>query len=831
MGTDKDESLSLSTESQDFASLRRQAEERLRAKTTGLPLPPAGEETQRLIHELEVHQIELEMQNAELCKVRDEVETTLDKYTDLYDFAPVSYFTLDRNGIIRAVNLTGAGLLRVNRSQLIGRRFGQFVTTEARPAFVVFLSKVFASPASETCETELLYAGDSPRFVQIEAVAAASGQECRIALIDITERKRSEEALQNSQLLLRSSIESQKDTILLSLDRNYQYLYFNKAHRDSMLQAYNTDVRLGMNILECITSDEDRQAVKENYDRAFRGESHSNIRIYGDIELVYYESFFNPILNDNNEIIGVTALARNITERKKAGEALRESNAYLENLINYANAPIIVWDPNCHITRFNHAFEFLTGRSEAEVIGQSLAILFPPAIAELSMALIRQTLTGERWETVDIKIQHRDGSVRTVLWNSATIFSSDGQTPLATIAQGHDITERKRAQEELQRDQARFRSLANILQHPVNTLQEFLDYALKEALELSGSTLGYIYFYHAESRQFILNTWSREVMQECSIANPATCYDLDKTGIWGEAVRQRQPIVLNDFQAEHPLKKGYPEGHAPLHNYLTIPVFNGDVIVAVVAVANKTGDYDDTDVRQLQLLLDAVWECIERKRAEEGVRQALAEKETLIRELYHRTKNNMQIVRSLMNLKAIGSGAETRGIVTEMDNLIHGLALVHQMLYQSRDLSNLDLTVYLDSLARVVARNFWGSKPLVSLDILGEPLLVTLDIATPCGLVLNELLSNTFKYAFPDSRSGVITIRILRDGPEHLLLEYADNGVGLPEGFDPRKQETLGMQSLFAIVEQQLSGEVRIVNAVGLGFVLRIATSHYQKRV
>ena len=138
-----------------------------------------------------------------------------------------------------------------------------------------------------------------------------------------------------------------------------------------------------------------------------------------------------------------------ITERKQKEDALRESNEYLENLINYANAPIIVWDPQFRITRFNHAFEFITGFSEAEVLGQSLEILFPTEVAAQSMALICKTLTGERWETVEIKILHRDESVRTVLWNSATLYSSDGKTPIATIAQGQDITERKQAEQAL----------------------------------------------------------------------------------------------------------------------------------------------------------------------------------------------------------------------------------------------------------------------------------------------------------------------------------------------------------------------------------------------
>jgi PAS domain S-box-containing protein len=153
------------------------------------------------------------------------------------------------------------------------------------------------------------------------------------------------------------------------------------------------------------------------------------------------------------------SICRDISDRKQAEQALHETNAYLENLINYANAPIIVWDPQFHITRFNHAFEFLCGRTEAEVLGQSLELLFPPALREQAMAQIRQTVSGERWEVVEIIIQHQDGSERVVLWNSATLFAPDGITPLATIAQGQDITERKRAEEARKASEERFRNL------------------------------------------------------------------------------------------------------------------------------------------------------------------------------------------------------------------------------------------------------------------------------------------------------------------------------------------------------------------------------------
>jgi PAS domain S-box-containing protein len=190
MEIDKDKSLLTAA-----AKLRRRAEEGLRAKAAELHSPRTKEATQRLVHELEVHQIELEMQNAELSQAREDVVKALEKYTYIYDFAPVGYFTLGRNGAISAVNLTGISLLGIGRTKLIGRRFGLFVADEARLLFADFLDKVFVSQGKESCEVTLTKEGDHPLIVQIEAVADTSGVECHIAVIDITERRQVEDAL------------------------------------------------------------------------------------------------------------------------------------------------------------------------------------------------------------------------------------------------------------------------------------------------------------------------------------------------------------------------------------------------------------------------------------------------------------------------------------------------------------------------------------------------------------------------------------------------------------------------------------------------------------
>jgi len=207
------------------SELRSLAEKRLRSEYTASGSPLPYEESQRLIYELQVHQIELEMQNEELRLARDErdkMEDLLGKYSDLYDFAPVGYFNLDHGGIIRAVNFTGTGFLGVERSLLIGRRLDRFISAETRQVFHDFLGKVFACETKETCDVEFLKKSHSPLFVQIEAVVSESGEECRAVVIDITERKQAKETLKGLNEELENRIAEriaeirEKDQMLLS---------------------------------------------------------------------------------------------------------------------------------------------------------------------------------------------------------------------------------------------------------------------------------------------------------------------------------------------------------------------------------------------------------------------------------------------------------------------------------------------------------------------------------------------------------------------------------------------------------------------------------------
>lgn len=177
---------------------------------------------------------------------------------------------------------------------------------------------------------------------------------------------------------------------------------------------------------------------------------------------------------------------------------------------------------------------------------------------------------------------------------------------------------------ELAINQLRLEALLEISQHQASDLQEMLDFALDKALQVTGSQYGFICHYYEDRQEFVLSSWSKGVMPICGVTDKQTVFQLDKIGIWGEAVRQRRLLLLNDYAASgHPAKKGYPEGHVPLERLLVVPIFDASQrIVGVVAVANKEQLYSDNDGTQLELMMAEVWRIVKRLELEQKLVQA-----------------------------------------------------------------------------------------------------------------------------------------------------------------------------------------------------------------
>jgi PAS domain S-box-containing protein len=304
-------------------------------------------------------------------------------------------------------------------------------------------------------------------------------------VIDITERKKSEEALKKSQLFLESSIESQKDTIIFSVDKDYNYLYYNKAHRDAMLFAYNKDVKTEMNFLDYISSNDDKKLLKDNVDRALQGETHSIIQTFGKVNQAYYEVFFNPIANETGEIIACSVLARNIAERMQAEQSLKDSEIKFKEIINQINDAIIVFDDKGKIIIWNRGAEQIYGLKAKEVLDNNILEiqiqLTPPPFNDKSViekaidGIITQKTPEIFNQIIDSEIIRSDSRKLRNIQSMVFPIKLNGDHLFCSVTR--DITEIKRYEKELLRissEKDKFYSIiAQYLYTPFNVFNNF----------------------------------------------------------------------------------------------------------------------------------------------------------------------------------------------------------------------------------------------------------------------------------------------------------------------------------------------------------------------
>ncbi|OHD15679.1 MAG: hypothetical protein A2087_10110 [Spirochaetes bacterium GWD1_61_31] len=235
--------------------------------------------------------------------------------------------------------------------------------------------------------------------------------------------------------------------------------------------------------------------------------------------------------------------------------------------------------------------------------------------------------------------------------------------------------------------------------------------------------------------------------------------------------------------------------------------------------------------QKLSGIVGVITDITDQKRHEEQLQQSLVEKQTLIKELYHRTKNNMQVISSIVAMQAIGHpDPALHEVLRDIDQRIRSMALVHQMLYNSGDLSRINFGEYLKRLFESVILGYESTDQRLSWQIKCPEILLLIDLAMPCALVVNELLTNSCKYAFPDRRPGTIELTVTRR-PDGLQLYYRDDGVGLPLGFEPESATSLGLSMIRLLVEHQLDGSLRIDRNDGLAYTILFPDNLYSERV
>jgi two-component system cell cycle sensor histidine kinase/response regulator CckA len=434
-------------------------------------------------------------------------------------------------------------------------------------------------------------------------------------------RNSSEEALREAtthlQLIFRNMINAFVvwESVFDEHDRfiSFRFGYFNDAY--ARITKLKLDDVQGKDVFEVWPETEE-----------------SWVEVYGDVAMTGLPKTFEMYHKPTNGLYRCNAyrpggtpdyvcvIFEDITEENRAAEVLKESGEKYRALIETTDTGYVILDGDGNVLDANRIYVRLTGHQKLdEIRGRNVTEWTAQCDAERNAREIIKCF--KQGYIRDLKIDYTDkaGRATPIEINATVIETSTGQQ-IVTLCR--NITERKRAEEALQLNTERTETLLQLNQMTTAPLQEITDFALEKAVQLTNSTIGYLAFLNENESILTMHSWSRTAMAECAIAQKPIHYPVAGTGLWGEAVRQRKPIITNDYALPNPWKKGCPDGHVQILRHMNVPVLVESRIVLVAGVGNKEEEYDVTDVQQLILLMEGMWRLIERKRTEEALRES-----------------------------------------------------------------------------------------------------------------------------------------------------------------------------------------------------------------
>ncbi|NJD52143.1 MAG: PAS domain S-box protein [Candidatus Methanoperedens sp.] len=457
---------------------------------------------------------------------------------------------------------------------------------------------------------------------------------------------------------------------------------------------------------------------------------------------------------------------------------------------------------------------------------------------------------GHICEGCPVNMTFMDGKIhieeRSVIKDGQKLFYEITSSPLkdstdniiAGIEIARDITKRKQTEEALNKSRNLLDTIKNVQDNFIvdSDIKITLNDILSNVLSLTQSEYGFIgeILYTAKDDPFLKIhaftniAWNKENQDFYEKNAPQGIEFYDLKTLFGSVITDGKPVIANDLSTDS-RRGGLPEGHPQIYKFLGIPFYHGGKLNGMIGVANCPEDYNEDIIEYLKPFLTTCANIIEayridqrRKLAEKQIEVSLKEKETLLKEIHHRVKNNMQIVSSLLEHQThYIKDKNVIDIFTESQNRIASMSLVHEKLYQSRDLAKIDFKDYINDLTANLFQSYNSNSGKITLDMNIENIQMDIDFAIPCGLIINELVTNSLKYAFPEDIKGEIGIVLHKTDKEMFELVIGDNGIGLPKDLDFRKTESLGLHLVTILTENQLHGEINLIRNHGTEFQIK----------
>ncbi len=592
------------------------------------------------------------------------------------------------------------------------------------------------------------------------------------------------------------------------------------------------------------------------------------------------------IVKDDRNISQIARTIRHAIERKRADEALRESNERLWLAVRAAELGVFEWNvaADCAVWQNPRMFEMFGRRPEDGAINKAMMIeriVHPEDTAVFETSIDAALRSDQHYHAVFRIRRCNDGEVRWLETNGYVERAAD-HAPVRLIAVAQDITARKHAEE-------RLAYLASFPEYNPNPIAEVtiatntLEYANPMAqhlypdliargtahpwlagIELAVATLRGQQQSHCRHEMLVGDRWFDQYFSLAFGGQRIRMYgrDITERKRTEEALRRSEALYRaigesiefgvwvcapdgRNIYASDSFLKLVGLTQEQCSNFGWGDVLHPDDAARTIAAWKecvRTGGMWDIEHRfrgvdgQYHAVLargvpvkDArgaitCWAGINLdisrlKNAEERIEAALREKSVLLQELYHRTKNTMHLIVSILNLQMLKlSDPLAVQALKDTQHRIMSMALVHEKLYNSENLSQIELNDYLTSLVTLLVKGYQADGTPVMIDADIDRVMLSIDAAIPCGLMINELVSNAMKHAFPGRRDKTIRLRARVCSNGDVDLVVADNGVGLPRDFDFRTSSSLGLQAVVALAEHQLGGRIEVLPPPGTAF-------------
>ena len=594
----------------------------------------------------------------------------------------------------------------------------------------------------------------------------------------IIDQKIAFDRLEKSELRLKNIIENANE-LIFTLSKGFYITYLSPAW-EKML-GYPIADSIGRSWFSFI---------HEN-DRAFfntifvKKESEHNIEyriIHSNGKLIWHRATCTPVFNSTGDIIYFVILSQDIMESRQALEALRFSEERLHNIIENANDIIYSMTPGGTLMYVSPAWQRLLGHKIQNIEGRSIQIYIHDDDTDDFNEYLKQIYAIPNVNrSIEYRIRHNNGSWR---WFRSTLSVVRDQFGRVDYLVGinQDITSIKESE------------------HRLHESEQRLEMALDAAqLGLWDWNLYEEKVFFDKSWQHILGFNPEEVGSDYEKLIKFIHTDDLPAGL--TAIKDHIDGKTPNFEAEYRVKT--------LRNTFIWILVKGKIFER---------DRDGKPLRAVGTYMD----ISRTKKAAEELKASLQEKEILLREIHHRVKNNFQIIISLLNLQRPGINDErVIKIFSDYHSRIRSMALIHEKMYHSSELSKIDFSDYARSIVNEISSMYLDDYKDVTMVNELEKVYLDIENAIPCGLILNEVVTNIFKYAFPENyrENPRITLKIDQTDDDRVEVTIADNGIGMSADIDIKKSNTLGLQLIHILAENQLKGTVTVTRDNGTCFI------------